>query len=62
MLMLKSDLEDPYVPFVTSRHSGAASRDAPPGATRQPAPQEPLAGHWSAPVLPSPVLGHHAGR
>jgi hypothetical protein len=23
MLMLKSDLEEPYVPFVTSRHSSA---------------------------------------
>jgi len=23
MLMLKNDLEDPYVPFVTSRHSSA---------------------------------------
>jgi hypothetical protein len=23
MLMLKSDLEDPYVPFVSSRHSSA---------------------------------------
>lgn len=23
MLILKSDLEDPYVPFVTSRHSSA---------------------------------------
>ena len=62
MFMLKSDLEDPYVPFVTSRHSSVPHHEMRHLERRSSRPRRAVGKALVRAGLAVAGLGHHASR